>query len=187
MPADLTILATGYADDRVASTVALILDGAQVIVVDPGMVASRSVILDPLAARGIAPEQVTDVVLSHHHPDHTINIALFPVARVHDFMATYVADEWIDHGDGDFAVSASVVMRPLAGHTPEDVTTMVETADGLVVLTHLWWHADGPADDPFAADREQLRRAREAVLALNPTLIVPGHGPGFAPSLTTPL
>jgi glyoxylase-like metal-dependent hydrolase (beta-lactamase superfamily II) len=31
-----------------------------------------------VAARGLAPGAITDVVLSHHHPDHTVNAALFP-------------------------------------------------------------------------------------------------------------
>ncbi|MEH0631010.1 hypothetical protein [Streptomyces stelliscabiei] len=31
-------------------------------------------------------------------------------------------------------------------------------AEGLVVLTHLWWTAEGPADDPFAPDRDRSGR-----------------------------
>ena len=64
------------------------------------MVARRSLILDPLAALGVAPEAVTHVFLSHHHPDHTVNIALFPNAEVVDFWARYRDDLWLDH-DGD--------------------------------------------------------------------------------------
>src|SRR3984957_11375407 len=85
--ARLDVLFVGYAEDRVAGTVSLIRDSDRVIVVDPGMVPSRSVILDPLAAFGVAPEDVTDVVLSHHHPDHTVNIALFGEVPVHDHQA----------------------------------------------------------------------------------------------------
>jgi glyoxylase-like metal-dependent hydrolase (beta-lactamase superfamily II) len=84
MTARLDVLCAGYAADRVASTVVLIRDGAAVIVVDPGMVAGRNRILDPLAGLGVDPAAVTDVVLSHHHPDHTLNAALFERARVHD-------------------------------------------------------------------------------------------------------
>ena len=46
--------------------------------IDPGMVASVASILEPLAALGVAPEDVTDVVLSHHHPDHTVNVGVVP-------------------------------------------------------------------------------------------------------------
>jgi glyoxylase-like metal-dependent hydrolase (beta-lactamase superfamily II) len=73
------------------------------------------------------------------------------------------------------------------GHTPQDVSTLVETDDGLIVCTHLWWFQQGPADDPFAPDREVLRASREKVLSLRPALIVPGHGAPFAPTDDTPL
>jgi glyoxylase-like metal-dependent hydrolase (beta-lactamase superfamily II) len=187
MTAQLHVLHAGYADDRVASTVSVAVEGDAITVIDPGMVASRSLILDPLRALGIAPEDVTDVVLSHHHPDHTVNIALFEHARVHDHTATYIADEWIDHEEGaDFVVSPSVVVRATPGHTDQDVSTFITTDDGLIVLSHLWWHADGPADDPFAHDRELLREQRDLVLAARPHLILPGHGPAFTPSASTP-
>jgi glyoxylase-like metal-dependent hydrolase (beta-lactamase superfamily II) len=185
--ATVNVLHTGYADDRVASTVTLVRDGDAVIVVDPGMVADRASILGPLVAAGVEPEDVTDVVISHHHPDHTVNIALFPRARVHDFMATYEGDVWTDHDPGDFRVSPSVRLLPTPGHTDQDLTTVVETAEGRVVLTHLWWTAEGPAEDPFAADRDVLRVSREAVLALEPVTVIPGHGEPFEPSATTPV
>ena len=60
-----------------------------VVVVDPGMVADRRLILEPLAAAGVRPEDVTDVVISHHHPDHTWHVGLFPAARLHDAWAVY--------------------------------------------------------------------------------------------------
>ena len=43
---------------------------------------------------------MTHVFLSHHHPDHTMNVALFPNAEVVDFWARYRDDLWLDH-DGD--------------------------------------------------------------------------------------
>ena len=72
------------------------------------------------------------------------------------------------------------------GHTPQDVTTVIETDSGLVACTHLWWHSEGPADDPFAEDRAVLRSSRQRVLSLEPTLIVPGHGAPFVPHEGTP-
>ena len=57
--ARLDVLAEGYADDRVGSSVVLVRDGDAVVVVDPGMVASRAAILDPLSRNGVGPEQVT--------------------------------------------------------------------------------------------------------------------------------
>ncbi len=98
--ATVHVLLAGYAredDDgeHVGSTITLIQDGASVIVVDPGLVPSRNALLAALAARGVGPDEVTDVVFSHHHPDHTVNAALFPAARIHDHWAIYDGDLWI--------------------------------------------------------------------------------------------
>jgi len=184
--AEVVVLVEGYASDRVAGTVSLVLDGDAVIVVDPGMVANRTDILDPLRARGVSEDQVTDVVFSHHHPDHTLHAALFPKARFHDFQAIYFGDVWEDRAAEGYQVGPSTRLLETPGHSPQDVSTVVGTADGSVVLTHLWWTAQGPAEDPFAPDQEVLRRSRERVLALSPVLIVPGHGPAFVPGPDTP-
>ncbi len=182
MTARLDVLTEGYADDRVASTVVLVRDGHAVIVVDPGMVADRRRILDPLVALGVDPRDVTDVVFSHHHPDHTLNAALFTGARFHDHWAIYQDDVWTDRDADGFALSPSVRLMVTPGHTAEDVTTLVETEDGLVACTHLWWSADGPEVDPLAEDQAQLEASRAAVLDLHPVLVVPGHGRPFVPS-----
>jgi len=181
MTAEITVLNNGYVGNRVASTVTLVRDGAAVVVVDPGMVASRQTILDPLAAAGVAVDDVTDVIFSHHHPDHTLNAALFPKARFHDHWAIYQDDVWDDREADGYVLSPSIRLMATPGHTPEDISTLVVTDDGLVVLTHLWWHADGPADDPLAVDNDLLHANRERVLALNPVQIIPGHGAPFAP------
>lgn len=185
MTATVTVLNAGYADDRVASTVTLIRDGAATIVVDPGMVAHRDRILGPLAELGVDPGAVTDVVFSHHHPDHTLNAALFPNARFHDHWAIYQDDVWEDRDADGFQLSPSVSLLRTPGHSAEDISTLVETAEGLVVLTHLWWSAEGPADDPYA-EAEELHRHRALILDRRPALVVPGHGPAFAPSGETP-
>ncbi len=182
MTAQLDVLTTGYADDRVASTVVLIRDGDAVIVVDPGMVKSRALILEPLDHLGVRPEGVTDVVFSHHHPDHTLNAALFPAARFHDHWAVYRDDEWTDRAADGAALGPSVRLMTTPGHTAEDITTLVETPGGLVACTHLWWSVDGPQLDPLATDQQLLERSRADVLALAPALVIPGHGSPFKPS-----
>jgi glyoxylase-like metal-dependent hydrolase (beta-lactamase superfamily II) len=187
MTARLDVLAEGYADDRVASSVVLVRDGDAVVVVDPGMVASRSVILDPLAGLGVPVESVTDVVFSHHHPDHTLNAALFPSARFHDHQAIYTDDVWDDREAEGFHLSESVWLLETPGHTPQDITTAVQTEAGLVLCTHLWWSSEGPLEDPYAPDAGVLRASRERVLALAPALVVPGHGPAFVPDAGTPV
>lgn len=181
MNAELDILAVGYASDRVASTVALVRDAGTVIVVDPGMAASREVILGPLGVLGIDPSEVSDVIFSHHHPDHTLNAALFPAARFHDHWAIYKDDVWTDRPADGYHVSPSVRLLATPGHTHEDITTLVQTDRGLVACTHLWWSSEGPDEDPLAVDQELLRSSRARLLSLDVDLIVPGHGAPFVP------
>jgi glyoxylase-like metal-dependent hydrolase (beta-lactamase superfamily II) len=187
MTAELQVVHDGYAGAQgVASTVVLVRDGDSVVVVDPGMVADRRLILEPLGAAGVRPEDVTDVVISHHHPDHTWHVGLFPAARLHDVWAVYRADQWDSRPAEGRQVSPNVRLIETPGHTPQDVSTLVTTDGGLVVCTHLWWHAAGPAEDPRATDQAALRRGRERVLALAPVTVVPGHGPAFSPDAGTP-
>jgi glyoxylase-like metal-dependent hydrolase (beta-lactamase superfamily II) len=181
MNARLDVLCAGYAAERVASTVVLVRDEDAVIVVDPGMVADRRNILGPMRQHGVDPAAVTDVVFSHHHPDHTLNAALFERARFHDFWAIYQGDTWIDRPADGFQLSPSVTLMSTPGHTRQDITTLVTTESGLAACTHLWWSEEGPADDPLAEDQHLLEDSRAALLARAPTLIVPGHGAPFSP------
>lgn len=187
MHALLDVLCTGYAAERVASTVVLVRDGGAVIVVDPGMVASRARILGPLERLGVSPDEVTDVVFSHHHPDHTLNAALFGHARFHDFWATYQGDVWTGRPAEGFRLSPSVRLMATPGHTAQDITTLVTTGSGLAACTHLWWSAEGPVIDPLAEDQKLLERSRASLLAMEPAVIIPGHGPPFPPSELAPV
>src|SRR4051794_11295189 len=105
MTATVHVLTAGYVGPKTASTVTLIRDGATLLVVDPGMVADRELILAPLRELGVAAEAVTDVVFSHHHPDHTLNAALFPNARFHDHWAIYQNDDWNDRDADGYQLS----------------------------------------------------------------------------------
>ena len=188
--AQVHVLQEGYVRDAggsnaVASTVTLIVDGDTVIIVDPGMVPSRERLLAALAGHGPGPGDVTDVVFSHHHPDHTVNAALFPAARIHDHWAVYLDDQWTDRDAEGAQLSPSVQLIRSPGHTPEDISTLAATPDGVYACTHAWWGAEGPADDPFAPDREILRASRERLLGMA-NVIVPGHGPSFRPGGSTP-
>jgi glyoxylase-like metal-dependent hydrolase (beta-lactamase superfamily II) len=184
------VLHEGYvredeAGDRVGSTVTLIVDGDRVIVVDPGMVRRRASLLDALATRGPSPDEVTDLVFSHHHPDHTVNAALFPQATIHDHWASYTGDLWAARDPGDFELTPSVRLIATPGHTAEDITTLAATPDGVYACTHAWWGPDGPAEDPLATVPAELAASRQRILAVA-AVIVPGHGPAFRPGAQTP-
>jgi len=183
--AEVHVLHDGYVgldgdDERVSGTVTLIIDSGAVIIVDPGMVASREALLAALASHGRGPGDVTDVVFSHHHPDHTVNAALFPAARIHDHWAIYQGDRWVDRDADGALLSPSVRLLRTPGHTAEDISTVASTADGVYICTHAWWTAEGPEDDPLATDPAALATSR-AVLLDFATVIIPGHGAPFRP------
>jgi glyoxylase-like metal-dependent hydrolase (beta-lactamase superfamily II) len=184
------VLQAGYAredgdNERVAGTVTLIKDGNVAVIVDPGMVASRQDLLAALASRDVAPEAVTDVVFSHHHPDHTVNAALFPAARIHDHWAIYDGDLWISREADGYRLSPSITLIATPGHTAQDITTLAATPDGVFACTHAWWAADGPADDPLATEPTAMAASRARILAVA-SVIIPGHGPAFRPDASTP-
>jgi glyoxylase-like metal-dependent hydrolase (beta-lactamase superfamily II) len=181
MAATHQLLHAGYVrDDGVGSSVSLVRDGDAVIVVDPGMVADRELILAPLRGAGLQPEQVTHVVITHHHPDHTVNIGLFANAEVVDFCARYRGDAWLDHDGDGHPVSEHTRLILTPGHTDEDATLLVETDGGVVACTHAWWRSDRtPEVDPLADDQAALEASRSRILA-EADVVVPGHGEPFA-------
>ncbi|MFB7580734.1 MBL fold metallo-hydrolase [Streptomyces hydrogenans] len=188
--ARFTVLTTGYVGSTgpgVAATVSYITEGDRHVIFDPGMVAHVGAILDPLAALGLGPDDVTDVVLSHHHPDNTLNAGLFPRARVHDHRVEYAGDGWTNRDAEGHELTPSLRLIRTPGHSAEDITLLAGTAEGVVAFAgDLWWHAAGPADDPVAPDRALLRASRQRVLAVA-DLVVPGHGAPFTPDGNTPL
>jgi glyoxylase-like metal-dependent hydrolase (beta-lactamase superfamily II) len=165
-------------DARVSGTVTLITDGDAVIVVDPGMVADRSALLRAMAAHGPRADDVTDVVFSHHHPDHTVNAALFANARIHDHWAVYQGDRWLDRDAHGALLAPSVRLLRTPGHTAEDISTIAATAEGVYACTHAWWSAEGPEEDPLGTDAAALKASRELLRKIA-TVIVPGHGAPF--------
>jgi glyoxylase-like metal-dependent hydrolase (beta-lactamase superfamily II) len=187
MSASYRVLHAGYVGEetaegmRVGSTVTYAESGSTRVIVDPGLVASPGLILDPLAELGVAPEGITDVVFSHQHIDHTLNAALFPRARFHDFAAVYRDDLWLDQDAEGRVLGDGIRLIRTPGHTVEDISTLIDTDTGVVVCTHAWWFEGGPVDDPYAPDPDVLAASRSRILELAPTLVIPGHGPAFRP------
>lgn len=123
---------------------------------------------------------MTHVFLTHHHPDHTINVALFPNAEVVDFWARYRGDEWLDHEGDGYQLSPNCRVWLTPGHTAEDATLIVRADDAVYAITHLWWRGDrSPEMDPLADDQPELERNRARVLEAA-DIVVPGHGQPFS-------
>ena len=64
------------------STVALLRGHGRVAVLDTGAFGVRKLIVGALASLGVAPADVTDLLLSHLHYDHVVNWPMFVQARI---------------------------------------------------------------------------------------------------------
>ena len=64
------------------STIALLRSEKHKILIDVGAFNIRKILERQLRAHDLAPDDITDVVLTHAHYDHSINFTLFPRATV---------------------------------------------------------------------------------------------------------
>jgi glyoxylase-like metal-dependent hydrolase (beta-lactamase superfamily II) len=64
------------------STITLLRGHGRTILVDVGAFGVRRELRLQLQAKGVQPDEVTDVFLTHAHYDHAVNFTLFPSANV---------------------------------------------------------------------------------------------------------
>ncbi|CAN0513401.1 unnamed protein product, partial [Phaeothamnion confervicola] len=142
---DIEIVVQGFPGKSIChgglgwSTVALLRGHDRVALVDVGAFTYRKLIIERLAARGLTPGDVTDVLLTHAHYDHSVNWIMFPNARVHiggaeidwalqqPYGLTNVPELYIRELDGSpqlhrvkagDEVMPGVVAHDAPGHTP---------------------------------------------------------------------
>jgi glyoxylase-like metal-dependent hydrolase (beta-lactamase superfamily II) len=65
------------------STIALLRGGGRAILVDVGAFGVRGELRKQLRKVGVEPGDITDVVLTHAHYDHSVNFPLFPNATIY--------------------------------------------------------------------------------------------------------
>lgn len=64
------------------STIVVIRSQGRVGLIDVGSFGIRRPLINYLAKRGLKPTDITDVLLTHSHHDHSVNWTLFPQARI---------------------------------------------------------------------------------------------------------
>jgi len=160
-----------------STSVFVIESGDKVLVGDPGEVRKGEwpKIMEKLANMGITPDDVDYVWIDHHHPDHIMHLGAFPNAPVVDFWSIYKDEIWTDHPD-NFEIIPGVTVVRTPGHTDEDSSLLVETDEGVMLITHMWWHNDlTPVIDPVGEDQASLDKNRKALLR-KADLLFPTHG-----------
>ncbi|MBM3608426.1 MAG: MBL fold metallo-hydrolase, partial [Alphaproteobacteria bacterium] len=85
---DLDILVQGYPGKAVChgglgwSTIVTIRHGGRLVMVDCGSFGMRRTLQARLKERGLVPADVSDLLLTHSHYDHSVNWTLFRHARI---------------------------------------------------------------------------------------------------------
>jgi glyoxylase-like metal-dependent hydrolase (beta-lactamase superfamily II) len=110
------------------NTCALVRDGDARLVVDPGTLTTPEILLDALRARGLGPDDITHVYVTHYHMDHVRYIGLFARATVIDFEGVYAGEQFSLHAGEGYAVTPNTRILFSPGHTPNDTSLLVRTA-----------------------------------------------------------
>jgi N-acyl homoserine lactone hydrolase len=172
------------------STVPLLRGHGETVLVDTGPYGYREPLLDAFTAHGIAPADVTAVVITHCHWDHISNFALFPNARVYvprpemdwavgqppgtwrlaefhvEKLAT--ADNVIRIEDGDEPLPGMTALHT-PGHTPGHFAYRADSSAGPLVFSGDALKNERElltGEQTEAPDRESSRRSIEKLRAM---------------------
>lgn len=218
---ELDILVQGYPGKSVChgglgwSTVALLRGEGRVAFIDVGSFSQRDIVLTGLAERGLEPEQVTDVLLTHAHWDHAVNWVMFPNARVwiggvelawaieQPWGRTPVAELYVREltvsprlgllSDGDSPLPGVTAYR-VPGHTPGHLLFSLRGLDRDLLFTGdaaknraelLSREADMTYDPQLS--RQSIERIWQLWRQRPDTILVPGHDLPMTLAPTGPL
>ena len=85
---DIDIVVQGFPGKSVChgglgwSTVVLLRAHGRIVLIDTGGFSMRTMLIKRLAERGLKPGDISDLLLTHSHHDHSVNWTLFPKARI---------------------------------------------------------------------------------------------------------
>jgi N-acyl homoserine lactone hydrolase len=182
-----------------------LIRGEQLTLVDVGYQNRRELVEARLAAIGVRPEEITRIVLTHAHWDHSLNLAYFPNAEVFINADEYEYSQQPHPGDwatpayiGDMInrakkvtqlrdgdeLEAGVRVMAVPGHSPGSQAVLVESAEGIVGLVGdaLPGRAAALLPTPTARivfwdEAEAERSARRLLDTVS--LVFPGHDRPF--------
>jgi glyoxylase-like metal-dependent hydrolase (beta-lactamase superfamily II) len=181
----------------------LLRDGKRTILFDTGPYRVRPMLVEALAAHGLAPEQIDTVFVSHLHWDHIENIDLFRHAEIlvprleFEYAAAIRTSDWgtppyareMLHGmrialldEREQEIFPGIRTIPLPGHSVGLQGLVVKAEDGDLVLASdaLWSARDAVRGHPDVAffDPEKGQQSLERALGAG-AVYYPGHDRPF--------
>jgi glyoxylase-like metal-dependent hydrolase (beta-lactamase superfamily II) len=209
MSTQVDVLITGYPGVSESngglswSTVSLVRSDGRNILVDTGPVGARGILRRRLGERGLGFDDISDLIITHLHHDHSINWPLFDAAQIHvsrrelewalalppgteptpEFYAAALAERpgtsLLDDAD---RITPRIRTELVPGHTPGSIIVHVDTDDGPVIFT-----GDAAKNRAELMSRRVMatsddgasRRSLEVILQRwreDPrTIVIPGH------------
>ena len=206
---DVDVLVQGFPGKSIChgglgwSTIALLRGQGRTILIDVGAFGVRRELAKQLKSRHVDAGQVTDVVITHAHYDHSVNFTLFPNATVWIGAGEL---EWASRQPPGFDPLPELYVRELAtssrvrriedgqtflpgitalmapGHTPGHLLFLLEGSGTRVLFTgdaaknraELLSHEPEATDDRSRA-RESIDRIWSIWREVPGTILVPGH------------
>lgn len=187
------VLVEGYARAgengvyHASPTTSLIWDENIKVLVDPGT--NSKLLNEAMEREGLKASDIGMIFLSHYHPDHFLNIRLFPNVDIYDGAIMWKGDE--EHFYESKLPGTDIEIVPTPGHASEQSSLVIQTEDlGTVFICQdVFWWEDGKQksdtvedllknEDPFMSNLEDLLKSRALVLE-RADWIVPGHGKMF--------
>jgi len=160
---------------RASSTITLVFDGKEKIIVDTGNLSDEKKILAALKKIKLKPADITIVINTHVHPDHRGCNFLFRKARIITSEDINDDDKFTFTPAGDFFLTPNVKIVRTPGHTLHDCSVLVKTARGKVAIVgDLFWK--GLKDKLAFVDNKKMHRASQKKILKMADFIVPGHG-----------
>jgi glyoxylase-like metal-dependent hydrolase (beta-lactamase superfamily II) len=160
---------------RASSTITLVFDGKEKIIVDTGNLTDDKKILKALKKFKIEPAEITMVVNTHVHPDHRGCNFLFRKAKIITSEDINDDDKFTFAPSGDFSLTPNIKIVRTPGHTLHDCSVLVKTDRGKVAIVgDLFWK--GLKDKLAFVDNKKMHRASQKKILKMADFIVPGHG-----------
>jgi N-acyl homoserine lactone hydrolase len=185
-----------------ACAMTMLEDGGKRILVDVGHFGSRSVLLNALNQRKLAPKDFDTIVLTHIHWDHCLNIDLFQDAKIllgknelkmgtlndmddphSEHFRKFLNDMGAVGVSESYKISENISILETEGHSPGHVALVVTDNGKLVVVSGdaipgLRAYRRGIPDFVFY-DLQKAKTSIAKVKKLDPSKIIPGHDRPF--------
>lgn len=158
------------------STVTAISGSSGTVIVDTSSYSYRPKLLAGLENAGIAAEDVTAVILTHTHEDHTANLSLFPNAQIFIHPLEKASFEFIPVSEGDEIFSGVRIMHT-PGHTLGSISVLVEKEKCIIAGDAVPTEANLIKNVPpgICADKKKAVTSMQRIIS-SADYIVPGHG-----------